>query len=132
LALTSCLAPGPIFVFFKPTPFSMSSMVAVTVSSRSPCCKSCVHTIALDRLPRAVDSARKRKRSRERRRGPGRFLASAPGRPWQIPSRSLARGGRWYSRWTSGTSFPLGLERGVAALRRRRTRRLHYSMSSWQ
>jgi hypothetical protein len=31
-----------------------------------------------------------------------------------------------------GRSFPLGLELGVAALRRRRTRRLHYSMSSWQ
>jgi hypothetical protein len=29
-------------------------------------------------------------------------------------------------------AFPLGLELGVAALRRRRTRRLHYSMSSWQ
>jgi hypothetical protein len=29
-------------------------------------------------------------------------------------------------------SFPLGLELGVAALRRRRARRLHYSMSSWQ
>jgi hypothetical protein len=31
------------------------------------------------------------------------------------------------------SSFPLGLELGVAALaRRRRARRLHYSMSSWQ
>jgi hypothetical protein len=28
-------------------------------------------------------------------------------------------------------SFPLGLELDVAALRRRRARRLHYSMSSW-